>query len=198
VLNFCKGLNPKTTYSNEDNQLFEDAEIVWRDFLLGRRPHPGKFSQQFVIFDLIDETDVEDLPTNINRYMMNAIAMDIVGSSSSAFTWAKIGQFQIFGVIKEGSDKFENLKVHVRDGELKPGRVVLPGGMLGLYREKADQAKMKLSDISDAQFDKIDAALDVAMKDDLERLLSSKSFAAMQADARMFGEDVIIRNKAIK
>ena len=121
--------------------------------------------------------------------------MDIIGSSNSAFTWAKMGRFQIFGVVKEGPDRFQNLKIHVRNGELKPGRFVLPGGMLSLYREKAEQARLGLDGLSEVQVEKIDSAFDVAVNADPDRVRSSNHFAAMLADAEMFGEDVIIRKK---
>lgn len=189
VLKYCKGRNPDARYSDLQEQMINDANNVWREFLLDNRPHPGKFTQQFVFFDLIESTSIRDLPENINRFMINAIAMDIVGSSNSLMTWAKLGQFQIFGVVQEGSEKFEGTKVHVRHGVLTPGKVVLPGGLLSLFREKASHAREAMASISEPQANKIDAAV----LGNLDRVAASKQFAAMEADAAMFGDQAILR-----
>ncbi len=189
VLLYCKGHNPSTIYSAEDEKLFVQAERIWREFLLDERPHPGAFSQQFVIFDIIESTNVEDLPDNINRFMTGAISMDIVGSSRSIFTWAKLGRYQIFGTVKEGPNKFEGTKVHVKQGAIMPGKIVLPAGLLDLYREKALHAKAAMANLSDAQFDKIDAAVDA----NIDKLTKSGQIQAIIADAEMFGPQAIIR-----
>lgn len=191
VLNHCHGLNPATRYTEEQKALLIDAELTWRKFLLGELPHPGKFRQQFVIFDVIEDTTVRDLPTNINRFMTGAIAMDIVGSGRSLFAWSKLGRFQIFGTIQEGPDKFEGTQVHVREGVLKPRQFVLPAGLLDLYREKAAHAQNAMASISDQQFAKIDDAV----MSDIDRMIASDNFAAMRADAEMFGEGVIVRSR---
>jgi len=198
VLNFCKGANPNTTYSADDDKLFDEAELVWRQFLLDKLPHPGKFSQQFLIFDTISKTSVPNLPVNINRFMSNAIAMDIAGSSDSAFTWAKIGKFQIFGIVKEGQDRFKNLKIHVKDGEIKPGKFTIPGGLISFYKQKAEHARQGLENLSQNQIDKIDSAFDAAVRSDPDRVRSSNNFKAMMADAEMFGRDAIIRKTTPK
>jgi hypothetical protein len=189
VLRYCLGYNPSSEYTLEQQTLATEAEVVWREFLLGQRRHPAHFPQQFLVFDLIESTTVEDMPENINRFMMNAITMDIVGSHRTLMTWAKLGQFQIYGVIQPGPNKFEGTKVHVRDGAIRPGKFVIPAGLLDLFREKAQHAQNAMNDMSEVQADKID----VAVMQNLDRLANSKQFAAMQADAEMFGVQAVVR-----
>lgn len=191
VLKYCKGRNEGASYTDTQEKLFVDAERVWREFLLGSRPHPGEFCQQFLISDLIDETTISDLPSNINRFLMGAVSMDIVGSERSAFTWAKMGRFQIFGVVQPGRDKFEGTKVHVKHGVLRPARFVVPAGLLDLYKEKSAHISEAMAGMSDVQFAKVDAAL----RSNLERASDSGQLAAMRADAALFGESVLLRRK---
>lgn len=189
VLQHVKGLNPKTKYTAEQEMLFQRAEASWRDFLLGNRPHPGEFEQHFVAWDVTERTTIPNLPTNFNRFMLGAVAMDIVGSDRSTYVWSKIGRFQIFGTVQKGPNKWEGTKVHVRSGVLKPGDVVLPKGLIDLYVEKANTSRSALASLSKDQLQKIDATVMA----DIERFASSRTFRAMSADAALFGERAILR-----
>lgn len=120
--------------------------------------------------------------------------MDIVGSTRSAFTWAKLGRFQVFGTIIEGPNRFEGTKVHVREGLLRPGRFVLPAGLLALFREKAEHAGRAVDSISESQFEKIDRAVMA----NIDKFVGSPQLAAMMADASMFGEEAILRRRKPK
>jgi hypothetical protein len=191
VLKYCKGRNEAAAYTDAQEKLFDNAERVWREFLLGTRAHPGEFCQQFLISDLIDTTTVRDLPDNINRFLMGAVSMDIVGSEHSAFTWAKMGRFQIFGVVQPGRNKFEGTKVHLKRGVLRPGRFVVPAGLLDLYEEKSTHISESMSGMSDVQFAKVESAFG----SNLERARDSGQLAAMRADAALFGERVLLRRK---
>ena len=189
VLLYVKGTNAERSYSDDEEKGFAAAEACWREFLLDQRPHPGKFEHHFIAWDVAENTDIPDLPTNFNRFMLGAVLMDIVGSGHSTYVWSKLGRFQIFGTIEHGPNKWEGTKVHVREGVLKPGRVVLPAGLLDLYREKADATREAYSRLSEAQWDKIDATT----RANIDRFAGSRTFRAMQADAAMFGEDAILR-----
>lgn len=189
VLKYCKGLNPNHVYSQEQESLAQHAESTWRAFLLGQTPHPSSFEQHLLIFDTIEETSVPDFPNNINRFLMGAVTMDIVGSSRSMMTYAKLGRFTIFGIIQKGKDKWEGSKIHVKHGLIKPGRLVLPFGLIELFKEKATHTKEAYESISDLQHEKIDAAA----LENIDRAIGSDQLASMIADANMFGEHAILR-----
>ena len=189
VLHFTKGYNPAHSYSAEEEALIDTVERTWREFLLGHRPHPGQFEQHFIIFDVASSTTIPNLPDNFNRFMVGAVMMDLVGSERSSYTWAKLGKFQIFGTIKHGSNRWEGTKVHVREGVLKPGRFVLPPGLIDLYRQKAEIVRNAHASMSPQQAAKVEAE---AMAN-IDKFVQSRTFRAMRADADMFGEQAIIR-----
>jgi hypothetical protein len=189
VLKHCKGLNPKSVYTDDQENLARQAEATWRAFLLDRAPHPAQFEQHLMIHDLIEETSISDLPNNINRYLMGAVEMDIVGSGRTLMSYAKLGRFTIFGLIQKGPDKWEGTKIHVKNGLLKPGHFTVPHSLIGLFKDKAAQLSASYRNISEAQNNKID---DLVMKN-LDRVTDSDQLAAMMADAEMFGEGAILR-----
>lgn len=189
TLMYAKGRNSDATYTPESEALITRAELTWREFLLGKRPHPSQFEQHLMIWETSSSTTIPNLPPNFNRFIMNSIMLDVVGSASSTYAWSKLGRFQIFGTISHGPHKWEGTKVRVRHGTLQAGRFVVPDGLLDLYREKAKIASDASAAISDAQFEKIDADV----RRNLERVATSRSFEAMVADAEMFGLESIIR-----
>jgi len=189
VLRYARGRNPDTHYTDAQEALMDDADVRWRAFLRGAEPHPGPFEQHLLIFDMIEDTTVPDLPNNINRFLTGAVTFDIVGSDRSLMTFAKLGRFTIFGIIQKGSHRWEGTKVHVKHGLLKPGKVVIPGALLDLFREKAMLADDFMTSMSPAQRAKVDKHV----MDNIEAFAASDQFAAITADARMFGEDAVVR-----
>src|SRR3546814_11484188 len=101
----------------------DDADVRWRAFLRGAEPHPGPFEQHLLIFDMIEDTTVPDLPHNINRFLTGAVTFDIVGSDRSLITFAKLGRLTIFGIIKKRSHRREGSKIHIKHGQRKPRKI---------------------------------------------------------------------------
>lgn len=178
-------------YTTEQQTLLRRADQRWRAFLNDEVPHPAEFEQHMLIFDFVKETTVRDLPSNFNRYMTGAVTLDIVGSDRSVMTFAKLGRFLIFGMIQKGPVKWEGTKIHVKDGLIKPDKFVVPAGLLDLFKEKAGIASDAIALMSPAQKAKVDANV----MQNLDSFLESDHFAAIAADARMFGEEAVIRKK---
>ena len=164
------------------------AEIRWRDFINGTAPHPGDFEQHLVIFNVIENTSLSDLPINMNRFMTGAVTLDIVGSERSLMTFAKLGRFMIFGLIQGNKKAWQGTKVHVRNGLLKLDSVSIPGSLLYMFKEKAALAATAFDSMSPQQRAKVD----LHIRDNLEPFLESEQFAAIEADVRMFGEEAVI------
>lgn len=175
-------------YSLRQRELLTGAEERWRAFLSDEVRHPGEFEQHLLIFDNVESTTISDLPINFNRFMVGGVTLDIVGSERSLMTYAKLGRFTIFGMIQKGPAKWEGTKVHVHHGTLKPGKVVLPAGLLDLFREKAEHSANAMALISSRQRAKIDSHVQA----NLDQFVASEQFASIMADARMFGEDAVI------
>lgn len=191
VLNYALAHGRGHDYTSEQKTLLQHADERWRAFLNDEVPHPAEFEQHMLIFDIVEDTTVLDLPSNFNRYMTGAVTLDIVGSDRSVMTFAKLGRFIIFGMIQKGPAKWEGTKIHVKNGILKPDKFVVPAGLLDLFKEKANFASDALAKMSPAQQAKVDANL----MQNLDSFLDSDQFAAFAADARMFGEEAVIRKK---
>ena len=189
VLKHCRGLNPLHTYTAEQESLLDRAESTWRAFLKGEAPHPAEFEQHLLIWDLIESTNAPGLAPNINRFLSAAITMDIIGSDRSLMTFAKMGRFTLFGRMQAATPSWAGTKVHVRSGLLEPGTVTIPQGVFEYINDRAAMASEAYAGISDVQHDKMEAE---AMRD-IDRLIKSDQFAAMLADAEMFGAEAITR-----
>jgi hypothetical protein len=191
VLKYAYGYNPDAEYTDEQRELAAKAGDRWKRFLLGQEPHPAEFEQHMLIFDVAEHSTIPNLPVNFNRYMTGAITFDIVGSKSSLMTFAKLGRFIIFGMVQKGAGTWEGTKVHVKNGLLKPGKVVVPLGIADLFREKADYAINAMSSISPSQKVKIDTNF----RQNIDVYLGSDHFQAMQADYNMFGDDAFFSGR---
>lgn len=187
VLRYARGHNPEAKYTDDQNQLMDEAETRWRTFLNGEIVHPGAFEQHLLIFDIIEDTTINNLPSNFNRFMTGAITLDIVGSDRSLMTYAKLGRFNIFGIIQKGPNKWQGTKIHVREGLIKPDRFVIPAGLLDLFREKAQHAANRIGTMSPTQRDKIRQHVD----GNLDQFIASDQFRSIIADAEMFGRDAV-------
>jgi hypothetical protein len=166
----------------------DSAEVRWRAFLKDEVPHPADFEQHLLIFDIVESTNIPNLPTNFNRFMTGAVTLDIVGSERSVMTFAKLGRFMIFGMIQKGPNQWDGTKIHVKRGLLKPSQISVPAGLLDLFREKAENAATTMSSISSVQRAKIDKHI----LDNLDAFAESDQFASIRADAAMFGEHAVL------
>lgn len=135
VLHFACGFSGKASYSAQQIDLVARAEKRWRNFLLSSTPHPGVHEQHLLMFGAISSATVDDFPSNINRFLTGPVTLDIVGSSSSLMTFAKLGPLMIFGHIQANSREWEGSKVRVKGGVLPSKKYVLPGGLLPLIKE---------------------------------------------------------------
>lgn len=192
VLKFARDKNPTAIYSEEQKRLMEEAAARWRAFLKGEVPHPDKFEQHLLIVDFVEETSIDGLPENFNRFMTGAVTLDIVGSDQSLMTFAKMGRFMIFGIIQKGPNRWEGTKIHVRDGLLKPDKFVIPAGLIDLFRQKASIVSSAMANVTDTQRAKIDKRVE----ENLDAFSVSDQFASIMADADMFGVEAVISKRS--
>src|SRR3546814_12759131 len=81
----------------------------------------------------------------------------------------------LFGIIQKASHRWEGTKVHIKHGLLKPGKIVIPGALLDLFREKAMLADDFMTSMSPAQRAKVDKHV----MDNREAFAASDQFAAI-------------------
>jgi len=162
-----------------------EAEIVWREFLLGRRQNPGTFQQHLLPVDQISSASA-DLVPNINRYLMRAIDMDICRGSRSIFTYSKLGRFIILGFVHEPNlNHWKGTRVHATHGFVEPRKYMVPRALGGYLNDKATKMRDALDSVSERQKAKIDEAF----RSNVDRYIGSDAFVAMNADIELFGDE---------
>lgn len=189
VLKHAKGLNAEHRYTPEEESAAAKAEAVWRDFLHGRRQGVGSFEQHLLPLDIIESTTVPDLAENINRYLTGYVDMDIAGTSKTMMTYAKLGRFVVFGMIRKGRGPWEGTRVNAQHGYLEPRKYVVPQELIWFFNDRARHVRASVDAMSAAQTAKVEAAFLA----NIDSAVGSEQVRAMLADARLFGDDAIIR-----
>jgi hypothetical protein len=192
VLKYAFGRNPNAQYSINERRFIEAAEQRWRAFLLDETKELGRFQQHLLVFDLVADTTILNLPSNFNRFMSGAVTLDIIGSSKSLMTYAKLGPFTIFGMIHKGGQVWRGTKIKPKKGMFPEKKVVLPSGLIDLFNEKALLSENAFAELSDTQAEKIDRHI----IENLDGFLASDQFRAIEADYRMFGEAAVVRKRS--
>ncbi len=169
----------------------DQAEIAWRDLLLGKRQHPGSFQQHMLPLDRI-ESVTGNMAPNINRYLTRAIDMDICRGGKAIFTYAKLGRFIVLGFVHEPNPHhWRGTKVHGNEGILEPKKYVLPKPFGDYLNHKAKRMAQLLDSVSDKQHAKIDTAF----RQGASRFVGSDAFQAMLADIAMFGDEAFSKRE---
>jgi hypothetical protein len=157
----------------------------WAEFLLDKKPHPGRFEQRLVLLGAIDRASLDRrFEPNVNRYFMRSIDVDLVKSKSNAFTFAKIGPFALFGMI-EFNDRWQGTKINANAGKVGSQQYQLPLEMFDYWMDRARRLSRASQKISLAQQKKIEAEF----LRNPERFRNSGTFEALEEDVRMFGDE---------
>lgn len=181
-------------FDNLDNfqkQFVQRALSTWAGFLGGRVHNPGIHEQHILLASPIESHTLPDLPSNMNRYLLRAVHADIPYSRKSVFTYAKLGPFLLFGYVQPPPKKWKGTKVHVHSGKIMPGQYELPSSVFSYLVDQAREISGAMESVSKNQIQKIDQSVLA----NIDRFASSKHFEAMLYDARLFGEEAIIRKE---
>ncbi|RFC36750.1 MAG: hypothetical protein DID92_2727743527 [Candidatus Nitrotoga sp. SPKER] len=194
LLQFCTSVSWRVLhyYLSKDHKIafgpiacahIAEAEATWRAFLLGYIPHPGSFRQHLIPLDRIESTTAK-LPTNINRYLMRTINIDLCRGGDTIFVYSKLGRFLILGFVNEpNQNQWVGSKVNANQGTVEPKQYVCPAQFLSYLINKANSTSTAISSISDKQRSKSDEAF----RSNIDRFVGSDLFKAMDADVEMFG-----------
>ena len=171
-------------WSTEALGYIEKAEKIWRELLLGERPHPEAFQQHLLPLDQLKSASGKLAPS-INRYLMRAVDMDLCRGEQIIFTYAKLGRFVVLGFVHEPNPKrWGGTKVNANQGIIHPQKFILPRPFWEYVNQKAKRMAELLNGVSDKQAGKIEGAF----KKNIDRYIGSDEFRAMSADISMFGD----------
>ncbi len=158
---------------------------IWKEFLLGERPHPSGNEQHFLPLDSFEKHTFDDMPTNINRYILRSVDVDAVTGEKSAFIYAKLERFVIIGFILMPSPRqWDGTKVNANHGFVRPTNYTIPDKFGTYFFDKAREASAVQKKISDKQQDKITETF----KKNIDKMSTSETFRAMSEDVRLFGK----------
>lgn len=197
VLTHMFGKHDVSAYSDAQRSLAQAASECWKSFLLGTAPHPAQFCQHILVFRELRGHPPPELPSNINRYLLGGIEMDVVGDSHSLMTFAKIGPVAIFGMICPPEGKWEGTRVCVRSGTLVPGKFQAPHKLSAFFLDRAALVAATYDGMSEHQHRKVSDQYNSAILSDPERYIRSAHGRAVLADARMFGESAVIDKRSV-
>lgn len=191
ILTFYRDNGHLSDWDSDSIEKLNDAEAAWRSVLLSKVRHAGRHEQHLLPVDRI-ESATGPLPTNINRYLMRAIDMDICTGNGAIFTFCKFGRFILIGMVHEPSLKsWVGTKINANGGVIEPREYILPTPFGEYIFEKANGMKDVLDTMSHAQSKKVEQAF----KENVDAYISSDAFDAMEADVDMFGEKAFSNKK---
>lgn len=176
-------------WTDEQLSAAHKAMERWRAVMLGEVTHPGPYEQHILPLGPIKSSSITDLPENMNRYFMRGVEIDAAHGEISAFTYAKMGRFAVFGIVRRTANPWRETRVRVKTGVIGPSEFVLPHELANYLMDRARRFAKVMEMIPDHQLDRIETNY---MRDP-ERVVGTDEFAAMLNDARMFGLSAILR-----
>ena len=156
------------------------AEINLRNYLLGNTSNLYQYEQHvFPLSEIEKPPESLDFPTNINRYFLRSIGIDVVSGKEDIYTFTKLPTFLIIGIISSKySKKMRESRVALKQGVLRPSNLTMPENLLGYMKDKAREIQIKISDLSADQSDKVYKTV----IENLDKTADSKSFQAIKRD----------------
>ena len=164
----------------------EEAGSVWRNFLLGHRPHPGAFELHGIIFGPMQSTTAPNLPPNMNRYLSRGVEAAFGYWDRVFFTFAKLGHIILLGFVEmDYSHRWKGTRIRIHRGGFGSPFWSLPGAFLGFLCKRAENLRRLDRSISPRQLERIGKAYAA----DPQRAAASETVRAALRDAEMFGID---------
>jgi len=183
---YIRSLNPKDDESPNKEVLDETQEHL-RKYLLGEVDNLNHYEQHIFPLDAIETTTMGDMPTSINRYLLRAFGLDIVGNSSEKFIYTKLPSFILLGVVKvEGLSKMRASRIALKTGQLSPRKYLLPAGFRDYLFNKANQIMALHKEIPEQHL----ASFEQHVRENPDKVVNSKQFQAFLHDYNRFGNDV--------
>lgn len=165
------------------------AQSNWKEFLLGKTEHPGKYEQHILPLDFIKHHNIMNMPHNINRYIMRTIDIDAVSGDNSAFVYSKLQRFIVIGFIEMDSrHNWQGTKVRLKRGTLKTTDYHLPRSFIEYLLGKSHRCADIGSKISQQQLD----IIKTSQSKDTERVIRSESFKATLEDISLSGKNALL------
>lgn len=182
-----------THFSAQQQASAQQALDLWRRFLLGQERHPGRYEQHLLPLDVIESHTKTGISPFLNRYNLRVVQTDVIALENMVFTCSKLCRVIIFGFIDVDSPLvWQGTKLHVNKGEIIPRRYVIPYQIDEYMNEMADKVKDFFASMSPQQQRKVDEAI----RENLDELVDSEIFRAMNYDVAHSGDAAFKNSEA--
>ncbi len=185
VLRSFKAIGGVDEFPENILEAVDDALSTWKNFLLDKEPHPGRHEQHLMLLDGIESATLQNLPKNINRYLIRAVDIYVAYTPDSAVTYAKMGKFLLFGFIEiPHPRRWKGTKINAKKGWFGVSDLELPENVFELIMDRARLSSKMTKQISEKQRMRITETY----RGDLDRAACSESIQAMDFDVLLFGK----------
>lgn len=172
-------------FSNELKEKANRTHQVWKEFLLGKRPHPDTHEQHLLPFDVIDNHTLDNVPENINRYILRSVDTDAVAGERMAFIYSKLERFIIIGFIEMPNPRnWDGTKVHINHGSVGPNNYTLPVEFSDYFMGQASKAIEVQKKISNKQ----NMIIEKTFLKNIDTLAATETIRALSEDMRLAGK----------
>lgn len=187
TLTYIRSINPTDDQPEDYYLSLAAAETHLRSYLLGQTENLNEFEQHLFPLDQISSTTVQGLPSNMNRYFLRIISMDIIGNQTDLFVYTKIPSFMLLGLVKAKEPrKLRASRVAIKFGKITPRRYWWPNGFANYVVEKANEVSAAYQRIPQKDLDKFEDYI----RRNPEKAANSQLFKAFLHDYEQFGEKV--------
>jgi hypothetical protein len=187
TLGFITSKNDRSTKPKEYNEALDKAEKCLSAFLQGKTSELYQYEQHVFPLERIESTTEMGLPSNINRYFLRTMAMDIIGNSTDTYIYTKFPSFIILGFIRvKESELMKSSKIELGEGTIKPREYWWPDGFINYLVEKCEtiaEAYDKIPEQHKKSFDEY-------IRNNTDKVSKSKLIEAFMYDYDQFGDDV--------
>jgi hypothetical protein len=161
----------------------------WKDFLIDKEPNPGRYELHILpLLGITNATAPEDLPSDINRYMLRTVDIDAVCTKTKAFIYAKMCHLLLLGFLEmPNAEAWRGTKVHINKGCIGgPVHYRIPDNFAKYLLGRARGLTDAHDSISERQWEKITEAY----LRDPERSANSETLRARDLDVALRGRMV--------
>lgn len=97
------------------------AELHLARYLLSQETSLCQYEQHLFPLERIESTPQREFSTNINRYFLRTMAIDIIGNSTDTFIYTKLPSFIVLGLIKvKEQQKMRSSRIALKHGKISP------------------------------------------------------------------------------
>lgn len=179
-------------YPPQHLQAADHSLEVWKQFLLGRRPDPENHEQHMLLLGSVKNHTFDEMPSNINRYIMRTVDIDAMCNSTTALVYSKMGRVMLIGFINvPAREEWIGTELYVKQGQIALSDSCLPMVFGDYIVNRAQKFHGFYDRISKRQVEKIDKDY----RKDMQRASKSETWKAMAHDVNLFGDKAFSDSK---